>query len=281
MPKLWRKTGDARDNSDLVGVDLPTLAIAKPTVIFISGRETTDKNKDEISRSIHFMNKLFQDQTEPPQIYSWSHSRILSRAFNMVAYHQFPGHRYRPSAKKLAKAAIMPLVSKEGQPLPLEEAQKNLRNLTLLGYSAGSLVAQEVFNASLKMMQKSGYKPEDARRLLHEVVLVTIGTISRPTKEQNRFTTIYMVNTDDWFVRAKNFLRHPFRSAFRKATRQLRIEPLSGTNLLVSAAAGGRLWDKHKKKQKEVIDNVKLPRWRFFASNHEARDYVNDDYKRS
>lgn len=281
MPKLWKKTLDTTDTKNLEEVDLSTLKISSPTVIFISGRETTDKNRAEISKSIHFLNKIYKDQPKPPQIYSWSHSRILSRAFNMAAYHLFPGHRYRPSAGKLAKAAIMPLVSAEGRPLPPEEAKKNLRNLTLLGYSAGSLVAQEVFNASLKMMQKTGYTPEEARTLLNEVVLVTIGTISRPTKEQNRFTTITLVNTDDTFVRAKNFLMHPFRSAFRKAARQLRIEPLSGANLLISAAAGGRKRDMLHKKQKEVMEDVQLPRWSFFASNHEARDYVNEDYKHS
>src|ERR1700733_176889 len=153
MPKLWKKTLDTKDTKNLEEVDLSTLKISTPTVIFISGRETTDKNREEISRSIHFLNKIYQGQPDPPQIYSWSHSRILSRAFNMVAYHQFPGTRYRPSAMKLAEGAIKPLVSRDGQRLPFEEAQKNLRNLTLLGYSAGSLVAQEVFNASLKMMQ--------------------------------------------------------------------------------------------------------------------------------
>jgi len=284
MPKLWKKTRDTKDNTDLQQVDLSTLAIASPTVLFISGRETTDKNKTEISKSILFIKKLLKDQPEVssmPEVYSWSHSRQLSRIFNMAAYHYFPRHAYRPSAKKLAQGTIMPLVSDaEGNPLPYAEAQEKLRNLTLFGYSAGSLVAQEVFNASMKMMKKIGYKPEEARKLLQEVVLITIGTISRPTKEENRFTTISLANSDDWFVRAKNRLMHPFQRIFSRAARQLKIRQVSDNSLLVTAAARGRIRDR-KKEPIEIIENVRLPRWSLSSSNHEARDYVNNDDQHS
>ncbi len=283
MPKLWEKTLDTKDNNNMPEVDLATLAISSPTVVFISGRETTDKNKTEISKSILFIKKLLQDQPEittMPQVYSWSHSRQLSRIFNMAAYHYFPQHSYRPSAKKLAQGIIMPLVSAGGKPLDYAEAQEKLRNLTLFGYSAGSVFAQEVFNASLKMMQDIGYTPDDARALLQEVALITIGTISRPTHEQDRFTTISLANSDDWFVRAKNRLMHPFHRIFTRAARPLKIRSMSATSLLITAAARGRIRDR-KKEPVEIIENVKLPRWNLASSNHEARDYVNSDDKQS
>ncbi len=284
MPKLWKKTSPAQGNNQLQEIDLPTLAIAAPTVIFISGHVTRDDNPKFTAKGLDFMERIFQGQPEfpaLPQIYSWSHGSSLKTLFNAVAYDSRPGHAYSSTAKQLAEGTIMPLVSANGRPLPFAEAQKKLRNLTFLGYSAGNVVAQEVFNASLKMMKDIGYKPEEARKLLHEVVLINIGTISRPSKEQDRFTTIYLANSDDRFVRGKNLLLHPLRSVFSKGDRQLTIEQLSETSLLVSAAASRKMRDKHEVSKEKELEGVKLPHWNYSVSNHDIYSYINNDDKRS
>jgi len=284
MPKLWKKTGDAQGNAQLQEINLSTLAIAEPTVIFISGHVTMDNNPVMIARGLDFMEGIFQGQPEfpdLPQIYSWSHGSTQKTVFNVAAYDFRPKHAYSSSAKKLALGAIMPLVSANNQPLPYAEAQKNLRNLTFLGYSAGNVVAQEVFNASLKMMKEIGYKPEEARTLLHEVVLINIGAVSRPSKEQDRFTTLCLANSDDRFVRIKNVLMHPLRSVFSKATRPLTIEALSDTSLMVSAAASRKRRDRREVSKETVIEGVELPRWNFSVSNHGVYSYINNDDKRS
>jgi hypothetical protein len=282
MPKLWKKTIDTIDSANLQEIDLPSLVISTPTVILISGRDTRDDTPEFISKDIHFIKKILRDQPQlptEPEVYTWSHGRKLATSFNIFSYLFFPQHRYRPSAKQLAQGALMPLVSEGGKPLPVAEVQKRLRNLTLFGYCAGSVFAQEVFNASLKMMQDIGYKPEEARALLHEVVLINIGTISRPTKEQDRFTTVSLANVDDRPVRLKNALLHPLRSAFFRADRKLKMESLSKTYLLVSAAARGRMRDRQPETRE--IEGVQLPRWNLTASNHLARDYVNNDDQHS
>jgi hypothetical protein len=257
-------------------VPLDDLKITSPTLIYFSGRETVDKDKDEISKNIYLAQKLAPAGT---QVYTWTHPPLFKMLFNMLAYQHFPKHRQGPSGKELAEKVIMPLVTAGGQPLEAEKARKNLRNLTFFGFCAGSIIAQEIFNASLEKMQEAGYRKEAARDLLREVALVTIGTISRPSREKDRFTTVSLAYTDDFWVRFKNYLRRPLSRIFRWAGRRrtLRIKPISDTNLLVTAAARRRLFERQRK-PKEIIDGVSLPRWRP-DHNHRAKQYTGTDDK--
>ena len=279
MSRLWKRTRDCWGNTSLHEVDPSKLSITSPTVVFISGHMTLNEKTAIISDGFDFMEGLLhnkQDIPTPPQIYSWSHRSTLKTLFNVIAYGYLPQQAYSADAKNLAQGTVMPLVSQNGRPLPFAEAQKNLRNLTFLGYSAGSVVGQEVFNASMKMMKEIGYQPEEARKLLHEVAFITIGTVSRMTKEQNRFTTLNIANSDDRFVRFKNIILHPLRSVFSKADRQLTIKPLSDTSLFVTAGASQRIRDRYKKPREQ---DIQLRPWHYSTSNHDVDSYVSNDDK--
>ncbi len=285
MTKLWKKDRDAQGIGHLKEVDLSTLAISSPTIVFISGHVTRDNNPEVISTGFSFLEETLRNQPElkqPPQIYSWSHSSSLRTCFNIASYNFRPKRGYSHSAKTLAEGVIMPLVSDNGKPIAYEEAQKRLRNLTFFGYSAGSVVAQEAFNAAMKMMKKMGYKSDEARTLLHEVVLISIGTVSNPFKEKNRFTTLSLANSDDRFVRIKSWLMHPLKYTFSKPSRKLKINPMSDTSLYITAAASRRMRDRGKvSKETAKIDGIQLPRWHYSASNHDFKSYVNNDDKHS
>jgi hypothetical protein len=176
------------------------------------------------------------------------------------------------------------MVAANGQPLPMAQAQKNLRNLTLFSYSAGTIVAQQIFNASVSLMQKNGYKEADARKLLQEIVLVSTGNMSRPTQEKNRFTTLYLAASNDIAVRWKNRLWAPLRNIFKRYARALTIRPLSDTSLLITAAAKKKFWEWKQTPagttEKKKIAPI-LPRWMSIRSYHELPHYITADDEHS
>ena len=282
MAKLWKRISGAGGKSQLQEIDLAAAAISSPTIIYLSGFLTTDGQPSYIDDGIRCMEELLQGRPElstPPQIYAWSHTS-LRNLFNIAAYNLSPQSAYSPNAEKLAKGVIMPLVSDNGRPLPPEEAKKRLRNLTFFGYSAGTVVAQEAFNASLEMMQKIGYKQDDARKLLSEIVLISAGNISRPSKEKNRFTTLYLAASNDIFVHWKNRIWSPLRGIFIKYARRLVIKPLSDTSLLITAAVRRKMWDwritpEGAKKKINIVPQ--LPRWLLLSTHHELPHYITSD----
>jgi len=296
MPKLWKKTGRAKSNKGLEPVDLSKLTINRPTVIYFPGQLAQDVNQTEISKGINYVKGLFSDLACLPIVYSWSrpdrNTRItsdLSSLFYATACNRILDPGTLSSVRSLAKGLIMPLVSDaEGKPLPFDKAQKNLRKLTFFAHCVGTVDADELHDAAMKMMKKIGYKTEEAHKLLHEIVLVTVGPLSRPEKEDNRYTTISFVNYDDRIINRKEWALNPLHrlsslhNNFSKASRSLKIKQLSDTSILVTATARGARQDRSKKIQEEVIDNVRLPRWSKKALNHLLEDYgVNADSKSS
>jgi hypothetical protein len=116
--------------------------------------------------------------------------------------------------------------------------------------------------------------------VLNEVVLITIGPVSRLTRERDRFTTLALSHSDDRLVRLKNGILHPLRSIFSKADRQLTIRPHSDSSILISSGGSRRIRDfRDKTKEKEM--DVELRRWHYANSNHSFKDYVNDNDKNS
>jgi hypothetical protein len=286
MPGLHTGTfGDFRP------VDLSELHITSPTVVYLPGRGQSDSEPEELSKGVHFVNKLFSEIETPPDVYIWSHADKYNKKhtgdvrsiFHVAAVSYIPGYSSQ-AGQDLAKGLIMPLVADaEGKPLPYQQAQDNLRNLTLLGYCLGSTTAQELYNASLKMMYDAGYPRGQARLLLREVVLVSFANLTHPRKERHGFTTISIVNTGD----AIKQLVKPVTSvitlpekllvgAFSRANEKLTIQTLSGTSALVTFAATASLLDRVLgRNRKEIIDGVKLQDWKP-DPGHAASNYVTD-----
>lgn len=282
MSKLWQRVSHQEPGPAVEEVALDSVRITSPTVIYLSGFLTIDKKPLNAANGIVCMEELLHGRSElpmPPKIYAWSHTR-LSRVFNIFAYGLRPSRACSAAAKKLATAVILPLIVRDGKILPAEEARKNLRNLTLFGYSAGSVLAQGAFNHTLRTLRKMGCTEDAARDLLREVVLISTGNMSRPTKESNRFTTLYLAASNDIFVRLKNSLWRPLRAVFRRYARHLLIKPLSKTSLLITAAVSKNLWEWRKnpnggKTKRDFLPQ--LPSWTGLASHHELPHYVTTD----
>lgn len=292
MGKLWRRshTGE-KDPNGLHEMDLSSMHIDKPSVIFLTGFFTYDKTPQHIRTAFRNINELMANRPgeQPPvDTYVWSHGG-LRELFNLAAYDAAPGSRTSKNGYNLARGVIMPLVAKDfkmdaqgnvsGTPLPLEEVKKNLRNVTFFAYSAGTITGQEGFNASMKMMKKIGFSEKDARDALHEVVLVSVGVMSRPGRERDRFTTLYLEGNNDRLVNIKNRMWAPFRAFFNWFAKKLSIQILSDTSAIISASVHKRNKEKQEKDGKTVEREIKslAPKWFPVKSLHELPRYVTED----
>lgn len=275
MAKLWRKGTDGQPQE----VDLATLSITSPTVIFLPGHLTRDYRPDIVATGLVAFETMLQDDAKPlPQIYVWSYTHT-QKFSHLTRYRLFPNHTARPSAKNVARGVLLPLVSDaDGKPLPLATAKKNLRNITFVGHSAGNIFAEEVFNAAFGMMKKMGYAKAEARDVLSEVVNVSLGTVAKAVNRKKRFSSVYMTNTDDLYIRGKNRIFHPLKSIFNRFThrRPLKIRQVTPNSLLVTAAAHGKWRQRHKDVREKGIDII-LPRRDIRHTNHGFYNYVTED----
>ena len=287
MAKLWRRSGDNGQTQRVSEIDLKDFRISRPTIIFLSGIFTTDRNRDSISDGMAEIEDILLHAPpleRPPDVIALSHAN-LRNIFNVFAYNARPDRAFNPAAAAMAAAIILPQVlDDKGQPRAAADAAKNLRNITLVGYSAGTVFGQELFNASLYAMKKSGYTEPAARDLLQEVVLISMATVSRPMREHGRFTTLYLAATNDLAVRLKERILNPLRRLFRACADELVIRPLSQTSLLITAAVNKKMWHWQKlpngEQQKKDISPL-LPQWMRIKSHHEIPHYTTADDEHS
>lgn len=293
MAKLWQRTHTADGKSQLHDISLTDLRITRPSVIYLSGFMTTDSQPGFIAGGLKRLEEAMGHRPAPHDaedvdLYAWSHSS-LTNVFNMAAYNLCPQSRASAASYALAQGVIMPLVVKDfkidgdgnlsGTPLPAEEAKRNLRNITFFGYSAGTITAQECFNASLKMMKQLGYTADAARDVLHDVALVSAGNVSRPSKEKDRFTTVYLVASNDRIIRAKNRIWAPLKTLFARYARNLNIKKLSAASAFISAAVSKQSVEWRMAKGKTWQERIRplIPSWTFIKSYHELPHYVTHD----
>jgi hypothetical protein len=300
MSKLWYRTRGEDGASRLHEVNFSDFRVAGPTVIYLSGFLTTNGQPGFIAGALKRLEEMLGHRApavaHDATLYAWSHSS-LANLFNMAAYNGFPSRAASRAGHVFARNLIMPLVAEnlgwqggrpKGRPLPADVIRQNLRHLTLLTYSAGTVTVQESFNAAHKMMRQIGMKDAEIRDLLGEVVVISTGNVSRPSKEKNRFTTLYLVASNDIVVRVKNALWAPLRTLLSKMMFDhpdaLRAEKLSPASLLVTARVGHSDWewrlDAGGKSFKSQIKRL-MPAWTLVNSNHELPYYITHDEKLS
>lgn len=280
MAKLWQRSREAGKERELVETDLSNILIDKPTVIFLPGIFTTHKKKNSVAEGLDEIETLLKGNGVPlPDIYGMPHND-LANIFNLAAYNGNPDRAFSRSARQMAEALILPLVTKDGKPLPEEEAAQNLRNLTLVGYSAGTVFGQELLNASIKLMKQAGYKEARARHLLGEVVLISMANVSRPSREKDRFTTLHLASPNDMAVRLKNRIWRPLARLFHRHSGDFSIRKLSQRSLLVTARISRDMHEWRRKpdgtKDKRAIKPLLPPKLKL-RSNHEMPHYMTCD----
>lgn len=282
MAKLWKKTTGPGNAPALEELTADKLSITKPVIVYLSGILTTDNNPKGIQSGIEDIERLLKNRPQLPQapeVLAVSHKN-LRNLFNIFAYDAFPQTRHSQAALDMAKLLVLPLVTAKGKPLPAGEAMRNLRNLTLVGYSAGSVFAQELYNASVKLMKHAGYTDKSARQLLSEVLLISMATVSRPTKECDRFTTLYLAGSDDIAVRIKNRLTRPLGKIFARYNDALAIRKISKNALLATATIAKKMWEWRDGPDGGSVKfdiSPLFPKNWWFRSHHEIEHYVTSD----
>ena len=293
MAKLWRRPqGHEPTRPGAIETDLSALRINKPTLVFLNGFFVMDGNVPWAAASLKTMEEMMAHRPAggpPVDVYSWTHAG-LKDTFNVAAYCMAPHSRSGAPATRLAAGVIGPLVLRDfkidaagqvtGAPLPLDEARRNLRNLTFFGYSAGGVTAQECFNAAMKMMAQAGYAEKDARAALHEVVYIGVGAVSRTTQESDRFTTLFFEATNDRIVRFQRRMWEPLRGLFARFSHMLQIRPMGEHAAMVSAAVPARHWEMRTRDGQTVREKVHalLPSsLAFIRTYHELPRYVTQD----
>jgi hypothetical protein len=295
MSFLWKRTRGEDGKPVLHKVDMDALRVTSPTLIYLSGFLTTDDQPGFVSGSIKRMEELVGGHAESNpglNIYSWSYGKV-SDVFRVMAYNMRPSTYSSPDGRAIAEKIILPLVTESvtrdaqgrivgGKLLPDDVAAKNLKNLTFFAFSAGSALAQQVYNASLQAMLRAGFEKTRARGLLSQVALVAVGNVSRPTKEKERFTTLYLVGNNDIVTRAKNRVYRALnlRSVFERFSRKLKVRDLSKTSLLVSAPTPRKLWEwrvlADGRREKQPIRAL-FPKWLQIRSHHELAHFITRD----
>lgn len=302
MGKLWEKTVGDDGKSKLVEIEGAKVDVTGPTVVYLSGFLTNNNRPDYVAGSLKRMEELIRGRSEiavQPKLYGWSHTS-LKNLFNLALYDSNPKSRSSDAGFDLGAGVLMPLVAKDfkrnddgtvsGTPVSMAEAKEKLRNVTFFGYSAGSIVAQETYNATMKMMKQVGWKEDDAKEALHEVALIAVGAISRPSHETDRFRTVYLVASNDRINRGKNWiwggLGTMLRTVFGRYTTQkndkdLTVRPLSETSVFAQTAVRPTYYEwkydeDGNKKEKKWFDPL-YPKWAQRRSYHELPHYVTTD----
>ncbi|MDE1152299.1 MAG: hypothetical protein PW788_07165 [Micavibrio sp.] len=282
MAKLWQRSSDPKTSLPLKEVSLGNFKISNPSVIFLSGIFTTNNKPAHIAEGMEEIETLLKGRpeiTKNPDIYALSHND-LGTIFNIAAYNGAPQKAYSKSAKAMADAVLLPLVTDNGKPLPVHEACRNLRNVTFVAYSAGTVFAQEMFNAALKGMTTAGYAEKDARHVLQEVVLISLATVSRPTEEKERFTTLYLAASNDIAVALKNRIWKPLRDMFNVSVDTLKIRRLSANSLLITTELAEKMWhwrDTPDGTREKAEISPLVPKRLKVASHHEMPHYTTHD----
>lgn len=286
--KLW-----AQDNNEIGMSNQPfeNVVVNKPTLIFFSGFLSLHTEVKSTSSRLKILDEILSNTEHnlkggDYQVYTGSYKNFTT-FFNACAYNFSPKMGFASStAHQFVKDIILPIVTDpEGAPLPKEEAAEKLRLLTFGGYSIGTVVVQEIYNASKKALIKSGYSKQDTQDLLKEVVFLSMGTMSVPSREKNRFTTIYLVANNDRPATNKNAFFEPLqafvtvlRKYFQKCA--LRISQL-GENAVIATGKANRKFkqkfiDKDGQEKERPIKKL-YPKWYPFDSGHELPHYLSDD----
>lgn len=279
---LWKRKYDIQGHSYLKEMNLENMQIDSPTVILLSGISTRDGNKRCISgdaKQIERLIKATPSLSGKTKLYIWSYTGI-SLAFNVLTYRKKTVNRTSKDAKRFVRHLIAPLVAPHGKPLPFQDAARKLRNLTLIGYSAGAVFAQEIYNAASEMIGRAGYGQVTARRLLQEIVLISVGPVCEPAYETNRFTAITLAARNDRVIQC---FAHKLHKKINRVTPPLAIQPLSQTALLAVADTPEKHWEWrniNSSLQKSSIHRH-IPSWLFIRDRHELAHYITLDDEHS
>ncbi len=282
--KIWKKN---EANTAAEDVAFESITIDRPTLVFFSGFMSFHSGtKTTFSRLKIFEKMLQKDGVKNKtdyQVFTATYKN-KSTLFNALSYCGYKNYSSKTS-QHFVNSVIMPLVLDEhGAPRDKVEVSINLRNLTLGGYSVGTVIVQELYNASTRSMVKAGFSKKDTKELLGDVVCISMGTMSTPSREGKRFKTVYMVATNDRFANIKNKVfeaSQALKKKFNRTIRDLRISRIADNAIIIRAEVNNNMTEPYIDKidgQKKWRPIRKLyPETYRHDSGHELSHYISED----
>lgn len=89
------------------------------------------------------------------------------------------------------------LVDKAKKPLPIDQVEKNLRNINIVAHSYGGAFVNQLGNALYARLKELKFSPEEIRDATSQVLVVTAGSAVPLTSGKASFTTLDIVNAKD------------------------------------------------------------------------------------
>jgi len=294
MNKLWRNTSDSSTQYGMAEMKSGEVDTSKPVVIFLSGFSTTNTEPRSVKAVMTHVEKMLDGTTdqvaEHINLYAWQYESKRSNIKNIFNYNCRPSKAFSNSALTFVYDHFLPLMVNDpktdlkkktasGTLKPYKEIEKAFDKITLMSYSYGGVFSQEVHNAMIKTMNDLGFNQKRARSLVSKIHLVSMGSMSRPTFEKNRFTSITMVATNDRMAKHKSRIWWSLKEMFARASKKLTVKKLSKRSYYVTAPVQRHLFEERVDKEGNmVMRNIRklFPKWWPRNSYHELPHYTTD-----
>lgn len=122
------------------------------------------------------------------------------------------------------------IIMKSGEKIPVEQIQKNLRNINMVSYCNGTMRALKIVNEIQKRMEKAGYSNEEINNSISQISLVTLSTEMK--LENEKCTIVDFRDLKDEEIEhinltrqmVENTLNSPINECMTKLTEKNRAE---------------------------------------------------------
>ncbi len=197
---------DATDYFDLIDLDEAPHLFKTPTLICFSGRgaytpDVAAQFARAARRAFHLRHKPLCDLQV---LAAWYPGTSQDLSADALAFHSpfLQADEDSPYfyVERFVHRFLRPLYMKGNKRLPVQVAQKNLRNLNIFGYSYGASIVQLMGDVLNEDMQKAGYSDKQINLLQSQIFVLTAGANINPNNYKNGFTTYHIMNTQDEIV---------------------------------------------------------------------------------
>lgn len=89
---------------------------------------------------------------------------------------------------------LVPLISKDGTKIDYIQAMKNMRNVNLMSYCDGTLLAQSIESNLINKMQELGYTNEESKKIQSQMCIFPISTNRLSAKQKSTCISFKDIN---------------------------------------------------------------------------------------
>lgn len=294
MVDFWRKDKSSPE-ARAVPVDATELGLDCPTIVYLCGMFATEKTPHLITGAAKRLEEFIEGVPEAAEanILIWPHRSGLRHVFDVVAASIQPHRMTTAQDWELAQKLIVPLAINNpafsrtglvsGQPVAEEIVRARFRRLTVVGFSAGSVTGQGLYNASYILMRQAGHSPAATQRLLREIAFVSLGHVTTPALEESRFATLYLSAYNDIVCRLHRLIVQPVRSLWYQITHWGGVRHQSTNSLWLSAQMPYRNRETRQYKGRKWVQKVRplVSKYLPLPLQHELSRYLSTDHKLS